>query len=156
MNTKERSNVFTIPNWMKNLKVREPEGSYTPDQVSTVLAMNLLLNGDAPSLRDCVKGLVPKVPLKHQKVLKAFLAMDDNSLLKSVNEFIAKVEASLAQSIQEKTDVRLEECVGTSGQSDMRSDGGDWGDSWDRSGRHKPSTRGLRAVRAAKRGQAEA
>jgi hypothetical protein len=144
---------------MRNLRVVEPEGAYTPDQVSTVLAMNLLLNGDAPSLRDCVKGLVPKVPLKHQKVLKAFLAMDDSSLLESVNEFIAKVEASLAQSIQEKIDVRLEECVVTRGESHIDADqlSTNWGnDDWDRSGRSKPSTRGLRAVRAAKRGQAEA
>jgi hypothetical protein len=156
---KQPSNVFTMPSWMKNLRVREPEGTYTPDQVAAVLELNLLLNGSVESLRDSLQTLVPLVPLKHQKVLKAFLVMDDSNLLTSVNEFITKVNASLVQIMQEKTDVRTEQCAEPSGES-ANHDGhfpADWGDDdWGSTRGPKPSTRGLRALRASKRGQAEA
>ena len=149
--------MFTIPKWMTGLKAREPEGTYTPDQVTAVLELNILFNdGDAQSLRDSISGLVPKVPLKHQKVLKAFLAMDTANMLVAVNEFITKVNLSLVQFIKEKADVREEQPVEPGGESDLRSDGSDWGDDWDRPSGPKPSTRGLRALRATKRQQAEA
>ncbi|MNG11387.1 hypothetical protein D3C84_949290 [compost metagenome] len=82
--------------------------------------------------------------------------MEASQMLVAVNEFIAKVNLSLAQFIQEKVDVRFEQCVAPRGESDLRSDGSDWGDDWDRPSQPKPSSRGLRAVRAAKRQQAEA
>ena len=148
--------MFTLPKWMTGLKVREPEGTYTPDQVTAVLELNLMLNdSDVVSLRACIKDLVSKVPLKRQKVLKAFLDMEASKMLVAVNEFIAKVNLSLAQFIQEKVDVRIEQCVEPCGESDLRGTSSDWGDDWDRPSGPKPSTRGLRAVRAAKRQQAE-
>ena len=143
---------------MTGLKAREPEGTYTPDQVTALLEMNILFNdSDVVSLRACIKDLVPKVPLKRQKVLKAFLDMEASKMLAAVNEFIAKVNASLVQFIQEKTDARLEEqLVIPRGESPVPSTDGDWGDDWDRPSQPKPGSRGLRALRATKRQQAEA
>lgn len=158
MNTKQPSNVFTIPNWMKNLKVREPEGSYTPDQVAAVLEMNLLFNGDVASLRASIQTLIPLVPLKRQPTLKAFLSAPDEDIITVVQAFIEMVNLKLAPILKEATHVKQREELPAepSGESVMSGPDDDWGDDWDRSSKRKPSSRGLRAVRAAKRGQAEA
>lgn len=148
---------------MRNLRVREPEGTYTPDQVAAVLEMNLLFNGDVESLRASIQTLIPLVPLKRQQTLKAFLNAPDCDIVTVVQAFIEMVNLKLAPILKEAAHVeqREELPVGTSGDSVLDNnrpiDSG-WGDDddWDRSHRPKPSTRGLRALRSAKRQSAEA
>ena len=163
MKKKQPSNVFTLPNWMTNLRAREPEGTYTPDQVSAVLEMNLLLNGDVESLRASIQTLIPLVPLKRQQTLKAFLSAPDCDIITVVQAFIEMVNIKLAPILKEAAHVepRKEELpppgftpeFGRESSDAWQSTDGDWEDDCDL--RCKPSTRGLRALRRAKRGQAE-
>lgn len=154
MKKKQPSNVFTLPNWMIGLKAREPEGTYTPDQVSAVLEMNLLLNGDVESLRASIQTLIPLVPLKRQQTLKAFLSAPDCDIITVVQAFIDMINIKLIPILKElqHAEPREEEFpAATSGES---SDAGlthvgDWEDDSDL--RSKPSTRGRRALRASKR-----
>lgn len=163
MKKKQPSNVFTLPNWMVGLKAREPEGTYTPDQVSAVLEMNLLLNGDVESLRASIQTLIPLVPLKRQQTLKAFLSAPDCDIITVVQAFIEMVNIKLAPILKEAAHVepRKEELpaggldVEPGGESVVHSDGSDWGGDWDSPCQPRPSSRGLRALRSAKRGQTD-
>lgn len=156
MKKKQPSNVFTLPNWMIGLKAREPEGTYTPDQVSAVLEMNLLLNGDVESLRASIQTLIPLVPLKRQQTLKAFLSAPDCDIITVVQAFIEMVNIKLAPILKEAAHVEpREEELPVEPSWENRPDAGDeWG-IHDGSIRGKPSSRGLRALRAAKRQSAE-
>lgn len=161
MKKKSPSNVFTIPKWMTSLRIQEPEGTKTPDQVATSLELNLQWNDNCvEKLRNCIKLQVPLVPLKHQKVLKAFLAMKSQDLLPAVQAFINKANNMVAQlKVEEIEPTRQTLPAEPSGESydDQVQLPRDWGsDSWDRPDRSKPRSRGQRALRAAKRGQAEA
>lgn len=166
MKKKQPSNVFTLPKWMTNLRAREPEGTYTPDQVSAVLEMNLLLNGDVESLRASIQTLIPLVPLKRQQTLKAFLSAPDCDIITVVQAFIEMVNIKLAPILKEAAHVepRKEELPAggfsspASGPSEHHESHlpEDWGDDdWGGPRGPKPSTRGLRALRASKRGQAD-
>lgn len=149
---KKPSNKFIVPKWMIGLKAREPEGTYTPDQVAAVLEMNLLFNGDVESLRTGIQTLIPLVPLKRQKTLKAFLDAQDSNIVEVVTAFITEVSIKLAPILKEVQHVQPEEQpAGTSGQSPVPSTDSEWGDDWDRPSERKPSSRGLRALRSAKR-----
>ena len=159
---KQISGVFTLPKWMVGIKAKEPEGNYTPDQISNLMEINLLLNDSNPDcLRECVSGLVTKVPLKNQQMLKTILSIsDDQVLLTKVNEFIDKVNAVLVQfqkDVLDHAEPSKEELpaggleVEPSGDSSNAGSAysGDWEDSSDF--RRKPSSRGVRALRSAKR-----
>ena len=140
---------------MLNLRVREPEGTYTPDQVAAILEMNLLLNGDVDSLRASIQALIPLVPLKRQQTLKTFLAAPDCDIITVVQAFIELVSLKLAPILKEATHVEQHEILPA--RPSGESSGTTWDDSMDTSRvRGKPSTRGHRALRAAKRQQADA
>lgn len=156
---KKPSNVFDIPKWMQNLRVVELSGNKTPDEVAFSLEFNMAYhNNDVARLRVVIKEQIPLVPLKHQKMLKAFLAMDDAPMVIAVVAFIEKCNQLVAQ-LKEEQHVEEQPAGGlappASGESAGSGPSGDWGDDWDSPRRFKPSTRGNRAVRAAKRGQAE-
>ena len=149
------SNVFTIPKWMTNLRVKEPEGTMTPDQVAASLEMNILFNdGNREKLISGILSLVPKVPLKNQSFMRDLLKGD---VLANVQSLIRKSNEQLALLPKEapieprKQELPAQPC----GHSDPDR-GGEWNDDWDRSSEPKPRSRGQRALRAAKRGQAEA
>ena len=155
MRKKGPSNVFDLPKWMSNLRAREPEGTRTPDQVASSLELSNLIHGPSVErLETIVLAAIPTVPLKRQPYLKALLKGD---VVANVQAFIDMVNTQLAALPKEVPDVepRKEELpVPTSGESPS--------DDWDEWGvddgrvRGKPSTRGRRALLAAKRGQAEA
>lgn len=159
---KKPSNVFNIPKWMQNLKVVEPSGNKTPDQVSVTLELNMAFNDNSvDKLRDCIKDQIPLVPLKHQKMLKAFLAMNDASLVIGVSAFIQQCNFMVAELKAKEAPIeptREELPVEPSGESVC---GGvqlssDWdSEDWGGESGPKPSSRGNRAVRAAKRKQAD-
>lgn len=149
------SNVFVVPNWMKNLQVLPPSGSMTPDQLAETIELNLLLNGgDLTSLKDCITGLISKVPLKHQPFVRLLMVGD---VMVNVQNLIRKSNERLALITKEAPiEPRTEELPAGSGwESPVPSTDSGWGDDWDRSGKPKPSSRGLRALRSAKRGQAQ-
>lgn len=88
------SNVFTVPAWMKNLRVREPEGTRTPDQVASSLELSLLMFGpDKDRLVSIINAAVPQVPLKRQPFLKALLKGD---VVANCQAFIDVVNTQLA------------------------------------------------------------
>lgn len=151
---KERSNIFTIPNWMKNLCARKPHGTHTPDQVAASLELNLLLNGDVPSLRASISTLIPLVPLKRQKTLEDFLNASDSKIIGDVEAFIEMVNVKLAPILKEletvKQVVQPVEPIEEIPLPVVHEE-----DEWDRPKGRKPNSRGSRAIRAAKR-QAEA
>jgi len=140
---------------MKNLQVLPPSGSMTPDQLAETIELNLLLNdGDLTSLKDCITGLISKVPLKHQPFVRLLMVGD---VMVNVQNLIRKSNERLALIPKEAPiEPRREEVSPTAGGSS--NDAGpaifaDWEDDSDL--RRKPSTRGLRALRAAKRQSAE-
>lgn len=150
------SNVFTVPKWMTGLQTKAPEGTMTPDQVAQSLEMCILINdGDLTSLRNCIAGLTVKVPLKHQPFVRA-LGIGD--VMANVQALISKSNEKLAQLPKEAPiEPRREEipvCTGGSSDDAWSTNSGDWEDDSDI--RRKPSTRGQRSLRAAKRQQAEA
>lgn len=129
------SNVFVIPNWMKNLCVRKPSGTYTPDQVAASLELNLLLNGDSSSLRSSIRTLIPLVPAKRQEVLEEFQKLPDSQIIGAVQEFIDKVNIKLAPLLEEQIPPFVPYI----------------GEDWDRPSERKPNSRESRALRKAKR-----
>lgn len=155
---KERTNVFTIPAWMKNLRAHEPSGTRTPDQVASSLELSILIHGpDKDLLEEIILKAVPTVPLKRQPFLQALLKGD---VVANCQAFIDQVNTQLAQLPQEIKHVERQpetEPVCTGGES--RATGHtaipEWEDD-DSDLRRKPSSRGLRALRAAKRQSAEA
>ena len=156
MNKKGPSNVFVVPSWMKNLQVLPPSGSMTPDQLAESIELCLLLNGgDLTILKDCITGLICKVPLKNQPFVRHLLVGDVmanvQNLIRKSNEKLALItkEAPIEPRTEEVPDL-------ASGQSDSHSPVVEWGSDWDSPSGPKPRSRGLRALRSAKRGQAEA
>lgn len=147
---KERTNIFTIPQWMKNLCARVPEGTYTPDQVASTLELNLLLNGDVASLRSSITTLIPLVPAKRQAFLKALLSEKDDSIITVVQTFIEKVNVKLAPVLKE-----LEQQATPVEPVEIPQPVVYEGDEWDRPTGRKPNSRESRALRKAKR-QSEA
>lgn len=153
---KKPSNVFNIPKWMQNLKVVEPSGNKTPDQVSVTLELNMAFNDNSvDKLRDCIKDQIPLVPLKHQKMLKAFLAMNDASLVIAVSAFIQQCNFMVAELKAKEAPIEptREEIPAVAGGYCEQPDRDTSMD--DMRVPYKRSARGNRAVRAAKRKQAD-
>lgn len=150
------SNVFSVPKWMTGLQAKAPEGTMTPDQVAQSLEMCILINdGDLTSLRDCIAGLTVKVPLKHQPFVRA---LGTGDVMTNVQALISKSNDKLAQLPKEAPiEPRREEVPVRSGGQGSEIPLYEWGDHDDTGDlRRKPSTRGQRSLRAAKRQQAEA
>lgn len=146
---------------MQNLRAVEPSGNKTPDEVAFSLEFNMAYhNNDVARLRVVIKEQIPLVPLKHQKMLKAFLAMDDAPMVIAVVAFIEKCNQLVAElkSKEAPIEPRREEVPAEPSREGVHYDAvdGGWVDDWDRPSRSKPRSRGHRAVRVAKRGQAEA
>lgn len=153
------SNVFTVPSWMKNLQAKGPEGTMTPDQVAKSLELNILFNnGDLTKLKNCIATLTPKVPLKNQPFMRA---LGTGDVWANVQALIDKSNEKLALLTKEAPIEPRRETVAAESGGESHDDQiqlpGDWGDDvGDRPDRSKPRSRGVRALRAAKRGQAEA
>lgn len=153
MKKKGPSNVFTVPKWMAGLQAKAPEGTMTPDQVAQSLELNIMFNdGDLTALRDCIAGLTIKVPLKNQSFMRA---LGTGDVWANVQALIIKSNEKLALIPKEAPiEPRREEVpVCVSGESREHA-GDDW--VYDDSLPSKRRTRGHRALRSAKRGQAEA
>ena len=154
MKKKGPSNVFVVPSWMKNLQVLPPSGSMTPDQLAETIELNLLLNGgDLTSLKDCITGLISKVPLKHQPFVRLLMVGD---VMVNVQNLIRKSNERLAHITKEAPiEPRTEEVPDLASSSGGSYAGDEWG-IHDGSVPGRPSSRGLRALRAAKRQSSEA
>lgn len=151
------SNVIPVAPWMSKLVAKAPEGTHTPDQIASSLELVIAMGGDAAQVRLALHRLALKAPLAHQKWVRKLDHRDDEQMLKQVQAFIDITNEKLAQLQKEVPDEpRQEVSAEPSGESGMPAGDTAWGDDWDRSSRSKPCTRGHRAVRAAKRGQAEA
>lgn len=162
MNKKGPSNVFDLPKWMSNLRAREPEGTRTPDQVASSLELSNLIHGPSVErLESIVLAAIPTVPLKRQPYLRALLQGDVvancQAFIDLVNTqlaFIPKEEPIHAEPAKEELPAGGLD-VEPGGESVVHSDGSDWGGDWDSPCQPRPSSRGLRALRSAKRGQTD-
>lgn len=162
MKKKGPSNVFDLPKWMSNLRAREPEGTRTPDQVASSLELSNLIHGPSVErLEAIVLAAIPTVPLKRQPYMRALLQGD---IVANCQVFIDLVNTQLALIPKEEpvhAEPTKEELpaegfdVESSGESVVHSDGSDWGGDWDSPSEPRPSSRGLRALRSAKRGQTD-
>lgn len=152
--SKKQSNVFDLPMWMMNLQARRPEGTFTPDQVAVFIEINLLLNGDSQSLCRCIAELIKRVPIKNQHLLESFIAGTEEQMFSRVRAYLDVVRIKLAELPKETTDGKVEEPSTRRGDDDSwEREVSDWED--DSSVRCKRGSRGNRAVRAAKRQQAD-
>lgn len=148
------SNVIAVAPWMTRLVVKAPEGTHTPDQVAKSLELCIALNdGNPAKVRSALHLLATKVPLAHQKWVKKLDHRNDEQMLKQVQAFIDITNEKLALLKEPEIEPRQEIRAGPGRESpeDPR---------WERDDddgpvRSKPRSRGHRAVRAAKRGQAE-
>lgn len=135
-----------------NLQARRPEGTFTPDQVAVFIEINLLLNGDSQSLCRCIAELIKRVPLKNQHLLESFIAGTEEQMFSRVKAYLDVVRIKLAELPKEITDGKVEELSARRGNDEPRERHvSDWED--DSPVRCKRSSRGNRAVRAAKRQQ---
>lgn len=147
---------------MSNLRAREPEGTRTPDQVASSLELSNLIHGPSVErLEAIVLAAIPTVPLKRQPYMRALLQGD---IVANCQAFIDLVNIQLAI-IPKEEPVHAEPTkeefpaggfdAEFSGESPVPSTVSDWGDDWDSPSQPRPSSRGLRALRSAKRGQTD-
>lgn len=151
------SNVIPVAPWMTRLVAKAPEGTHTPDQIAKSLELVIAMGGDAAKVRSAIHRLALKAPLAHQPWVRKLDHKSDEQMLKQVQAFIDITNEKLAL-LQKEVPSDREQKVRPepNRESDLCSSSSDWGDDWDRPSRSKPRSRGHRAVRAAKRGQAEA
>lgn len=145
------SNIVPVAPWMTRLAAKAPEGTHTPDQIATSLELVILMGGDAAKARSAIHRLALKAPLAHQPWVRKLDHKNDEQMLKQVQAFIDITNEKLALLQKESTDEPKEEPFAG---PDWGSDTLDWDASMDdvRVSR-RSSTRGHRAIRAAKRGQ---
>ena len=150
---------------MSNLRAREPEGTRTPDQVASSLELSNLIHGPSVErLETIVLAAIPTVPLKRQPYMRALLQGD---IVANCQAFIDLVNTQLAL-IPKEEPVHAEPSKEELPAGGLSSPAGgpsvhheshlpeDWGDDdWGGPRGPKPSTRGLRALRASKRGQTD-
>lgn len=141
---------------MSNLRAREPEGTRTPDQVASSLELsNLIHDPSSEKLESIVLAAIPTVPLKRQPYLRALLKGD---IVANCQAFIELVNNQLSLIPKEETayaEPRKEELPAESSWESRPNAGDEWG-VHDGSLRGKPSSRGRRALLAAKRQSSEA
>ena len=147
---------------MSNLRVREPEGTRTPDQVASSLELSILIHGPSVErLEAIVLAAIPTVPLKRQPYMRALLQGD---IVANCQAFIDLVNTQLALIPKEepvhaeptKEELPAEGFDVESGGEGNRSHGYVDSDAdWDSPSQPRPSSRGLRALRSAKRGQTD-
>lgn len=149
------SNIVPVAPWMTRLAAKAPEGTHTPDQIATSLELVIVMGGDAAKVRSAIHRLALKAPLAHQPWVRKLDHKNDEQMLKQVQAFIDITNEKLALLQKEvPSDPEQEFRTEPSRQS---SEDPRWGfDDDDGPVRSKPRSRGHRAVRAAKRGQAEA
>lgn len=158
MDRRRASNDIPVAPWMTRLVAKQPEGNYTPDQIAKSLELAIAMNnGDPAKVRASLHKLALKAPAAHQPYIRKLDHRSDEQMLKQVQAFIDITNEKLALLLKEvPSDPEQEVSIEPRRESGLSSGDSAWGDDWDRSSRSKPRSRGHRAVRAAKRKQAEA
>lgn len=153
------SNIVPVAPWMTRLAAKAPEGTHTPDQIATSLELVIAMGGDAAKVRSAIHRLALKAPLAHQPWVRKLDHKNDEQMLKQVRAFIDITNEKLALLQKEVlSDPEQEFRTEPGGESPGSSFGEQFERDWDDDGdiRRPRRSRGHRAVRAAKRGQADA